>query len=53
MLALRVVDLVAPDELAARPPDAVIVMNPLYAGEIGAALRAMGIEAELLVEGTA
>lgn len=43
----------APESLAARPPDAVIVMNPLYAGEIGAALRAMGIEAELLVEGTA
>jgi hypothetical protein len=42
-----------PDALAARPPDAVIVMNPLYAEEIGTALRAMGIEAELLVEGTA
>lgn len=43
----------APESLAARPPDAVIVMNPLYAEEIGTALRAMGIEAELLVEGTA
>jgi hypothetical protein len=43
----------APDSLAARPPDAVIVMNPLYADEIGAALRAMGIEAELLVEESA
>jgi len=43
----------APESLAGRPPDAVIVMNPLYAEEIGTALRAMGIEAELLVEGTA
>jgi hypothetical protein len=41
----------APESLAARPPDAVIVMNPLYADEIGASLRAMGVEAELLVEG--
>jgi hypothetical protein len=43
----------APDSLAARPPDAVIVMNPLYADEIGASLQGMGIEADLLVEGTA
>jgi SAM-dependent methyltransferase len=43
----------APESLAGRPPDAVIVMNPLYAGEIGAALRAMGIGAGLLVEGAA
>lgn len=41
----------APASLAARPPDAVIVMNPLYADEIAAALRALGVAAELLVEG--
>lgn len=41
----------APASLAGRPPDAVIVMNPLYAAEIGASLRAMGVDAELLVEG--
>jgi SAM-dependent methyltransferase len=41
----------APESLATRPPDAVIVMNPLYADEIGASLRGMGIEAELLVDG--
>jgi hypothetical protein len=41
-----------PESLAARPPDAAIVMNPLYADEIGASLRAMGVEAELLIEGT-
>jgi SAM-dependent methyltransferase len=42
----------APAGLTARPPDAVIVMNPLYAEEIAASLRAFGVEAELLVEGT-
>jgi SAM-dependent methyltransferase len=42
-----------PESLKARPPDAVIVMNPLYADEIGASLRALGVDADLLVEGAA
>ncbi len=41
----------APESLARQPPDAVIVMNPLYADEIGASLRAMGIHAAVLVDG--
>lgn len=41
----------APETLAALPPDVVIVMNPLYADEIGASLHAMGVDASLLVDG--
>jgi SAM-dependent methyltransferase len=41
--------IVAPAELAARPPDVVLVMNPLYAGEIAAQLRSLGLGAELAV----
>jgi SAM-dependent methyltransferase len=42
-----------PESLRMQRPDAVIVMNPLYAEEISASLRAMGIDAALLVDGPA
>lgn len=38
----------APDALDAAPADTVIVMNPIYRGEIGAALAARGQHPELL-----
>lgn len=34
---------IAPSELAAAPPDLVIVMNPIYVAEIRASLEAMGL----------
>jgi len=40
----------SPESLVQRQPDAVIVMNPLYRDEIAADLRAMGIDAEILVD---
>jgi SAM-dependent methyltransferase len=40
-----------PESLRMERPDAVIVLNPLYAEEIGASLRAMGIHAALLIDG--
>ncbi|MFQ5591059.1 MAG: class I SAM-dependent methyltransferase [Phycisphaerae bacterium] len=39
---------VAPAELRKRPPDVVIIMNPVYRDEIGSDLRSMGLEPELL-----
>ncbi len=38
----------APAALAALQPGRVVVMNPVYVGEIGAQLRALGVQAELL-----
>lgn len=38
----------APEALLEAPPDTVIAMNPVYRGEIGAALAALGIDCELL-----
>ncbi len=38
---------VAPAELAARPPDLVVVVNPLYREEIAGMLAAAGVSAEL------
>jgi hypothetical protein len=43
----------SPASLAATRPDTVIVMNPLYRDEISAHLRAMGADAEILVDGPA
>merc|ERR1711969_211963 len=37
----------APEDLAAEPPDTVIVMNPVYLPEIGAQLASMGLNPEL------
>jgi hypothetical protein len=39
----------SPETLTALRPDAVIITNPAYRNEIGAQLRALGVEAELLV----
>jgi hypothetical protein len=39
-----------PESLRGQRPDAVIVLNPLYAEEIGASLCAMGIDAAILVD---
>ena len=40
----------SPAFLADYKPDAVIVMNPLYADEIGRDLRTMGLAPEMLVD---
>ena len=39
----------SPEELKAQPPDVVVIANEIYLEEIRANLRAMGIEAEVLV----
>ena len=36
------------DRLKREPPDAVVVMNPIYCDEINAMLQSLGIDAELL-----
>ena len=38
---------VAPEALREQPPDLVIVMNPIYVGEITSSLRALGLEPEI------
>jgi len=38
----------APESLKDSPPDTVIVMNPIYLPEIGAQLKAMGLNPELV-----
>ena len=43
-------EVVSPDRLNLRRPEAVIVMNPNYAEEIGRTLTAMNIPAELIVD---
>ena len=40
--------IVAPEFLREYAPDLVIVMNPVYAGEIGADLKRLGIGAEVM-----
>jgi len=40
--------IISPEELRNSPPDAVIVMNPLYRDEVAAELRALDLEPELL-----
>ncbi len=39
---------IAPEDLSGAPPDAVIVMNPVYLSEIGAQLEGMGLAPELV-----
>jgi SAM-dependent methyltransferase len=41
-------EIVAPERLASTPPDAVIIMNPIYRDEIEADLRRLGVRAEVL-----
>lgn len=41
-------EIVGPAFLAAYRPERVVVMNPLYLGEIGATLQAVGVAAEVL-----
>jgi SAM-dependent methyltransferase len=41
--------IVGPEQLIREPPDAVVVMNPLYRDEIGGRLSQLGIDASLLV----
>lgn len=38
---------VAPETLLDQPPDLVIVMNPIYIGEIASSLRGLGLEPEI------
>jgi hypothetical protein len=38
---------VAPEALLDQPPDLVIVMNPIYVGEIASSLRGLGLEPEI------
>lgn len=40
--------ILAPSDLAASPPDFIVVMNPVYLDEIGAMVDEMGIEAQLV-----
>lgn len=40
--------IVAPESLLAYRPDVVLVMNPIYRREIGAKLKTLGLDAELL-----
>lgn len=40
--------IVAPECLERNPPDAIIVMNPIYREEIGAKVRRMGLDAEII-----
>lgn len=40
----------SPETLVDSRPDTVIVMNPLYADEIGRKLRSMGVDAEIIVD---
>lgn len=44
--------IVPPSFLAAYRPDVVVVMNPIYCGEIDAELRRQGVSAELVSIGT-
>ena len=37
----------APAELAQKPPEIVITLNPAYVGEIGGMLKALGIQAQI------
>lgn len=39
----------SPEELKSQPPDVVVIANEIYADEIGASLRDMGIDARILV----
>jgi hypothetical protein len=41
-------EIVSPEFLRTYQPDAVVVMNPIYMREIGAALSALGVAADLL-----
>jgi SAM-dependent methyltransferase len=41
--------IVAPDTLSGRQPGTVVVMNPIYAGEIREALRELGCSADLVL----
>lgn len=40
--------IVPPADLTREPADAVLVMNPLYADEIGAAVTALGLDAQIV-----
>lgn len=44
--------IVAPAQLAADPPDEVIVMNPVYEEEVGAMLRSMGVTTRVITSET-
>lgn len=41
--------IVAPDSMRQRPPDTILVMNPLYAREIAAEAARLGVSAEIAV----
>ena len=41
-------EIVTPDRLTDYRPDDVIVMNPIYLDEIGADLRSMGLDPEIV-----
>jgi hypothetical protein len=40
--------IVAPESLTSKPPDTVIIMNPIYRSEISARLSSMGLAPEIL-----
>jgi SAM-dependent methyltransferase len=41
-------EILAPDAVRERPPDAVLAMNPLYVEEIGRALGDLGVDADVI-----
>jgi SAM-dependent methyltransferase len=41
--------IIAPEALREQTPGTVVVMNPIYAEEVGRALRALGLDADVLV----
>ncbi len=47
-LAVTAHPVISPDALRGRQIDRVIVMNPIYCGEIGAQLKSLGCDAELV-----
>jgi len=41
-------EVVAPEFLQVVQPDVVVIMNPIYIGEIAEQLQALGVQSELL-----
>jgi SAM-dependent methyltransferase len=42
-------EVIGPEALAASPPDVLLVMNPLYVGEIRGRLQAIGVDPEVVL----
>lgn len=42
-------EIISPESLKDRRPDAVVIMNPAYEAEVGGTLRSLGVKAEIMV----